>query len=293
MITRKKTVNLVIFVFGLSLGLALWGGIFSCPAMAANADDVSVEQASSSSKKSPPKLPVLTEDEFKQIFRKYPVHGTFVLFDAANKTYLIFNKKRSEEPYSPASTFKIANSLIALETGAIKGADEIIPWDGVTRRFDQLNQDHCMKTAFKHSVVWFYQELARKIGEKQMKHWLDKMGYGNRDIADNIDDFWLKGELRISAKEQVEFLTKLHRYQLPIAKQNVDIVKEIMVVERTDDYVLRAKTGWTGEVGWYVGYVERNDNCYFFALNIDIFKRSQSRARIEIPMTILKRLKLL
>ena len=68
-----------------------------------------------------------------------------------------------------------------------------------------------MKTAFQNSVVWYYQEVARRVGPEEMQHYLDAAGYGNRKVGSQVDLFWLDGTLRISADEQVEFLKQLYR----------------------------------------------------------------------------------
>ncbi len=240
--------------------------------------------------------PALSENEFKEIFDRYGVKGTFLLYHLENDALTVYNEERADKTYLPASTFKILNSLIALETEVIKDQCEVIEWDRKRRRFDQWNQDQTLQTAFRYSVVWAYQELARRIGKKQMKHWVDKTQYGNRDIAGEIDTFWLDGELRISPREQLEFVKKLYKNELPFSQRNMDIVKEIMIVEQTPKYILRGKTGWLGiglpQIGWFVGYLEKAEDVYFFVINIDIVKSRDANARIGITKDIFKKLKL-
>lgn len=233
----------------------------------------------------------LSENDFQKIFDEFHVKGTAILYDLNNGTYNIYNKERAEKEYLPASTFKIFNSLAALETGAIKDQCETIAWDRRTWRFDEWNQDQTLQTAFRNSVVWAYQEMARRIGKKQMQYWIDKVDYGNRDISGDIDTFWLEGKLAISAHQQVEFLKKLYKNQLPFSQRSMDIVKEIMLVEQGKTYILRGKTGWASrvspQIGWFVGWLETSRNVYFFALNIDIIKRQDVNARTEIIKKVL------
>ena len=201
--------------------------------------------------------------------------GCFVLYDLKRDRYIRYNSKHCQKRFIPASTFKIFNSLVALETKAIADENTVISWNGVVNNeFPDWNQDQTMRTAFKRSVVWFYQELARRAGNERMSKYIKASGYGNQDIADKIDSFWLKGKLRISPEEQIKFLVRLYKEELPFSPAVIRTVKDIMVIERQDNYILRGKTGWGRDVdgmkniGWYVGYLERDDNVYFYALNI-------------------------
>jgi len=151
-----------------------------------------------------------------------------------------------------------------------------------------------MKTAFKYSATWFYQEMARRVGKERMQRYLDAANYGNKSTNGGIDRFWLDGGLRITPREQIDFLVKLYRNELPFSRRSMDIVRNILISEKTKDYVLRAKTGWGStfkpQVGWWVGYVEKADNVYFFALNIDINKDEDAKTRKIVAGSILREL---
>lgn len=235
--------------------------------------------------------PVVERPEFARYYEEAGVEGTFVLYDLQHNIYLIHNPTRVDTRQIPASTYKILNSLIALETGAVADENEVIPWDGVERAIEPWNRDHTMRSAIQVSAVPFYQEVARRIGQKRMNKWVKRVSYGNEDTGGGLDQFWLSGNLRISPREQVDFLARLHRGDLPFSQRSIDIVKDILVQERTDTYVLRGKTGWSDsfqpEVGWYVGYVVREGNAYFFANNIDIRKNEDAAHRAGIARRIL------
>lgn len=206
-------------------------------------------------------------------FDAFGVQGAFVLYDLNQNTYLYYNRARCDERFIPASTFKILNALIALEVGAVADEDEAIPWDGVDRGYDSWNQDHNLRTAMQHSAVWFYQELARRTGREKMQQYVDAVGYGNQDISGAIDTFWLEGGLSISPNEQIDFLKRLYFDDLPFSERSLEIVRDIIVLEETDAYRLSGKSGWAQrvepQIGWLVGYVERDDNVYFFATNVE------------------------
>ncbi|MBK8171421.1 MAG: class D beta-lactamase [Sandaracinaceae bacterium] len=162
----------------------------------------------------------------------------------------------------PASTFKIANAIIALETGVAPSAELMIPWDGVTRQVEAWNHDHTLRSAMAASAVPYYQEIARRIGLTRMQAGVNSLTYGNRQIGTVVDRFWLDGPLAISPLEQIQFLERLATGALPISERTQSIVKDILTLDQTDG-VLRGKTGWADpdsdhEIGWFVGWLERD-----------------------------------
>ncbi|MBI1936966.1 MAG: class D beta-lactamase [Ignavibacteriales bacterium] len=246
-------------------------------------------------------LPLFAQtDSTKEISKFFEGRsGTFVLYDKGGEKYFRYNEARSAERFLPASTFKIPNSLIGLESGVIKDADFVIKWDSVKRWNDEWNKDHTLKSAIQNSVVWYYQELARRVGREKMQKYLDDIGYGSCVIGEKIDFFWLDNSLKISADEEVEFLKRFYDYKLPFSKRSVDIVKEIMNEEIYPASRLKFKTG-SGQkedgtwLCWLVGYVEKNKNVYFFAFNIEgkSFEETSS-ARNKISREVLKFLKVI
>jgi beta-lactamase class D len=236
--------------------------------------------------------------DLKKYFDEYGHEGCFVLYDLKKDSYLKYNPYRCSERIIPASTFKIFNSLVGLETRVVKNEFEVFKWDSVKRFYDKWNQDIDMVNAYKYSAVWFYQELARRIGEIKMKHYITTNHYGNEDISGGIDMFWLNGGIRISADEQIELLKKLYKNDLKFSKRTMDAVKRIMIYDQTDDYTIRAKTGWAirveDQIGWFVGYVEKGSDVYFFATNLQSKKPEDGfKSRVEITYKIFKDLGIL
>lgn len=237
--------------------------------------------------------------DFSKYYDEHGVKGSFLLYDLNKDEYIYYDSSRCSKRFIPASTFKIFNSLVSLETGAVGDEYEVIEWDGIKRNIESWNQSHNMRSAINYSVVWFYQELARRVGEERMQHYIDTVNYGNKDISGGIDRFWLDGDLRISQFEQIEFLKKLYSGSLPFSERTQNIVKDIMLNEDTLGYKLRAKTGWGMRVeinvGWWVGWVETNNNVYFFANNIESEEPTDNfiKGRFEITRKILKELNIL
>jgi len=231
-----------------------------------------------------------TYSTIKNAFIKRNVEGCFILYDVKRDTALTYNPERSTAFFLPASTFKIPNSLIALECKAVRDVNEIIPWDGEERIVPAWNQDQTMRTAFRYSAVWFYQELARRVGMDRMIKWVRKLNYGNNAVGPGIDDFWLVGDLRITPSQQVDFLKRLLKDDLPAKKKNMASLKDIMIEESNETYVLRGKTGWADfgtPVGWYVGWLEVGEQNFIFVMNMDIIEVGDQMYRKEITYEIL------
>lgn len=209
-----------------------------------------------------------------RLFAEQGIDGSMVIASLTNGQAFTHNDTRARQRFPTASTFKIFNTLIALEEHAISGPTEVLSWDGQVHDFPDWNHDQTLESAFKASCVWCYQELARRIGADNYRRYLQQAGYGEWHEPFETTTFWLDGSLTISAWEQVDFLRKIYRRTLGFRPEVYDTLQQIMLVEQTPRYTLRAKTGWatrsTPQTGWYVGYVETRDDVWFFALNMTL-----------------------
>lgn len=242
--------------------------------------------------------------DFVTPYKDCLIEGSTSIYDYKNKKWLFSNNTDARIETLPASTFKIINLLIALETGVIKDENEIVKWVGKTDTTlygyrPEIYKDMTVKEAFEVSAGWVFIELAKKIGKERYKHYLKLCQYGNQDLSQKDADFWNFGAFAISPVNQIEFLIKVYEETLPFSKRNIEILKRVMMTEKTDTYSIRSKTGWTrvsgNDIGWWVGYVERSDNVYFFATRI-IKKRSTinknfGQCRKDITKNILRQLK--
>ncbi|MBE0645807.1 MAG: class D beta-lactamase [Bacteroidetes bacterium] len=239
-------------------------------------------------------LPLHGGGDPERHFREAGVKGSFLLCELDGDSCLRINPERCAQRFIPASTFKILNSMIALEYGAVNGLDDTLRWDGTRYSIESWNQHQCMRDAFQRSCVWFYQELARRIGEKRMKAAVTAVGYGNTDIGGGIDRFWLDGALRVSSEEQLSFLRRLWKEDLPFSVDVQRTVKELMVLERTDAYTLRGKTGTAMRsddiVGWLVGFLDRGDHVYVYVLNLELPDTDDLSGFLKIRYDLLRTL---
>ena len=224
---------------------------------------------------------ITKDDSLKSFFDSSKVDGCFALYDNGSGEFTVYNLSRyKDSAYLPASTFKIVNSLIGIETGKIVNEKMVIKWDGIVRKHDngdpikEWNKDLTMAEAFKISCVPYYQEVARRIGKDTMQQWLDSLKYGNKKIGGPIDSFWLDNSLKITADEQLGLVKKLYFGQLGFQKRTQEIVKKVMLQEDNANYKLCYKTGLGYKedgksIGWIVGWIEENRHPYFFVLNVE------------------------
>lgn len=226
--------------------------------------------------------------------------GTIVIYNETNDHYIVFNEPQSIKRLSPCSTFKIYNSLIGLETGIMDQEDvyTLIKWNGTPYPFPAWNHDQTLASATRDSVVWYFQELASRIGTERMQAYLDRLEYGNRDISGGLTKFWLRSSLQISAQEQVELLHRLYAGKLPVSSDNVEVVKRNITVYEDNGVRLMGKTGSGFEdgkwlLGWFVGCIEKQGNRYFFATNIQATDGATGGKAREITKAVLKDLGIL
>jgi beta-lactamase class D len=214
-------------------------------------------------------------DDLPKRFFDLGTTGTFVAYKVDDYLIIASDKVRSGEGRLPASTFKIPNSIIALETGVVADPDkDVFKWDGVTRSIEPWNKDHTLRSAIAVSAVPVYQEIARRIGAERMQKYVDLFDYGNRDIGGGIDQFWLTGNLRIDPMQQIDFVDRLRRGVLPVSKRS--------------QATIRAKSGLLGaeqgkpSLGWMVGWVEKGSSATVFAMNMDCKEQSHIAARMTV-----------
>lgn len=222
-------------------------------------------------------LNIYAQNKFQEYFDNLNLNGSTTIYDYKNQIWIFTNEQDANIATLPASTFKIPNTLFALEFKAVKDENEIFKWDGKQKEhlgkvIPIWNQDTDLKSAFKNSTIWVYVEVAKRVGRERYQKVLKNIGYGNNNLSEMGTDFWNYGEFAITPKNQIEFLIKLYENQLPFSKKSIDKTKEIIISKKTSSRIYRSKTGWTRrngtDIGWWVGYVTTNDNVYFFATRL-------------------------
>ncbi len=239
---------------------------------------------------------VKKDNSLKKYFDENKVQGCFGMRDNGTGKFTVYNLKRyRDSSYLPASTFKIVNSLIGLQTGKIVNDSMVIKWDGVQRSRAEWNKDLTMYEAFRVSAVPYYQEVARRIGKDTMQQWLDSLGYGKKNIKDKvvirsaIDSFWLDNSMKVTPDQELGLVMKLYFDGLPFFKSYQEMVKRAMLFEDNAGYRLSYKTGWGSDekgsnIGWVVGWIEENNHPYFFVLNIESPDKNFDIATVRMKM---------
>lgn len=222
------------------------------------------------------------------------VDGAILIYDAQKEEYFASNLQHIEEGTLPASTYKIPNSIIALETGIVENDSTLFEWDGENRALDIWERDMVFRDAFRLSCVPCYQQIARAVGPEQMNTYLRKLNYPGMQVdSTNIDLFWLQGASKISPLQQIDFLSRFYGQQLPIKESTYSLMRSIMLVEENENYRLSGKTGWAiregNNIGWFVGFLEKQNDVYFIAtrvrpseaFNMDMFARIRQEVSME------------
>jgi beta-lactamase class D len=238
---------------------------------------------------------IIQREDMRDALTRTGVDGAFAGYDVVSGRLYIVNAPRAQKRLNPASTFKIANSLIALETGVVRDENEIISYHSETQPLlKEWARDMSMRDAIKLSNVPIYQELARRIGLARYHDWLTRLSYGNAEIGMVVDRFWLDGPLTISAVEEARFVAALAQQKLPMSDRSQTIVRDILKFETIGDRTIYAKTGWCRscqpQIGWWVGWVENRGSVFAFALNIDIVSLDDLEKRIPITKDLLSKL---
>ncbi len=223
---------------------------------------------------------------FQHYFDSCGVTGTVLIADQSKDIYFSNDAVSVDLGSLPASTFKIINLLIALETRVIRNEEEIVKWPGETDTTlygyrPDIYHDMSVREAFKVSAGWVFTELSKRIGKTEYLQYLDKCHYGNGNLSHPSEDFWNFGSFAVTPREQLNFLQKLYKNELPFSEENMSAVKRIMEDEIHADYRIHAKTGWTRDsgvnTGWWVGYVEKESGPYFFVIRL-LQDRRQNRS---------------
>lgn len=227
---------------------------------------------------------------FEKQFGTYT--GSFVLYDLESSRWIISGKEQATTRTAPNSTYKIYNSLFALDTGIISPEHSQLAWNQTPYPFEAWNKDQTLDSAMASSVNWYFQTLDKQMGKSTLQSYIDSIGYGNRNISGELSSYWMESTLMISPVEQVELLTGLYQNDFEFAPEHIQAVKDSIRLSSTDSGTIYGKTG-TGRTdgrdvnGWFVGFIEAENHTYFFATNIEAKDGATGGRAAEITMSIL------
>lgn len=235
--------------------------------------------------------PQTIEEDLSNYFHGYD--ASFVLYDLRKAQYLIYNKDKSMLRVSPNSTYKIYSALFALDSGVISTRDSLLKWDKEEHSFEEWNQNQNLYTAMKNSVTWYFQSLDQQMPKQTIQTYVDKIHYGNQDVSAGVKNYWLESSLKISPIEQVQTLKDFYTNQFDFNEQHIALIKDTIKLETKNNATIYGKTG-TGTVnnkhvnGWFIGYVESQNNTFFFATNIKSDHHAKGSIAEDITKSILE-----
>ena len=220
----------------------------------------------------PPSARVAVIDRTSEFAARFaPWSGALRVRELGSSADVVVSPEACTEPWSPCSTFKLPHALVALEEGLITEAESTLPWDGVKRWNEDWNRDQDLASAIRVSALWYFQELARRLGIEREKLWLDRLEYGNRDASSGLETFWLfPGSLKISLNAQLDFVERMERGLLPVSSKNLAFVKKAARRRQAPGLEYWGKTGsgvaeGQEDIGWWIGSVTRGSRRHVFA----------------------------
>lgn len=221
--------------------------------------------------------------------------GSFVLYDLNRDFWTIYNQKQALQRVTPVSTYKIYDALFSLEEDIISAENSFIPWDGEAYPFDAWNKNQTLSSALSSSVNWYFQKTDELLGKSRISDYIQKIQYGNQDVSGELFSYWLDSSLKISPVEQAELLSRFYSNDFHFSPENIQTVKNALLLFGSDDVSLYGKTG-TSQVngqdtaGWFIGYVENKDSVYIFVTNIKGRKEANGSHAANITLSVLENL---
>jgi bla regulator protein blaR1 len=208
------------------------------------------------------------------------IEGGAIFYNNDKKEYQVYNEELCEKEVSPCSSFKIISTLIGLKKCILTSAETKMNYNGTKYSIEAWNKDLNLKEAFQASCVWYFRSVIDKVGQDSMLEELNKIHYGNCDISEwrggninslpELNGFWLESSLKISPKEQVEVLSNIFNGKTDFSNENIETLKEIMLVDKNNNVSIYGKTG-TGSKNnaWFVGMIENGNEKYSFAVHLN------------------------
>ena len=241
--------------------------------------------------------PVSVTATMEAKFAQYGQPGAWLIKPEQAAATVLYGEALSKHRLLPASTFKVLLALIALETSALKSADEIVPWDGQNYPNQPLwKTDMALKAAMQSSNESYFKVLATRVGHAQLASWVARVGYGNARIGADVRKAWLDGALTVTAGEQLAFIDRLRRGDLPFTSAHLDAVKSVLLDSDVNGYRIFGKTGTylsddkLPGTGWWIGWVDapRTGSGTSFVLQVELQTIDGRDKRIALGKELLR-----
>ena len=191
----------------------------------------------------------------------------------------------AKQEASPYSTFKIISALAGIHNNVIKDETSTMNYNGTQYPNLEWNKNLTLKEAFQTSCIWYFRQVINAVGKNEIQNELNKLDYGNKDISEwegsninpyeELNGFWLNSSLKISPLQQVKVLEKIFDGQSIYSSQEIETVKEIMLIQNDETQKIYGKTG-SGSNGeaWFVGFIQTNDQRIYLATYLSDLSKS-------------------
>jgi beta-lactamase class D len=210
---------------------------------------------------------------------------------------------------TPASTFKVPHALAALDAGVVDGPDEVFRYDGTGQWPESARRDHTLASAIRHSVVWYFQRVAQRLGPEREAAYLRRLAFGNMDASSGLTTFWIGGSLQVTPEEQQAFWVKLWQGELPVSRPAIEAVKKMLeepqgvVINAAGpqafdspwpaDVTVSAKTGSATDIAgrgvrWLIGNVTRGRRSFVFVSCVIGPRELESNSAIDLAARALR-----
>jgi beta-lactamase class D len=208
--------------------------------------------------------------------------GCFLLYNMkTNSLEKVIGENNCKVQYPACSSFKVPLAVMALDAHILNDENQVLKWNGIKDEREESNRDHNAKTWMSQSIVWFSQRITQQMGPKKFQKYLDAFEYGNKDIKGGLNQAWLVSPassdpaLKISAYEQMEFMKKLWRDQLPASERAMKITRDLTYLETSPKgFKLHGKTGSNFydkdrkvRLGWFVSHLQNETKEYVVITN--------------------------
>jgi bla regulator protein BlaR1 len=252
--------------------------MIGCNNQSANLNDKLVDNKESIKTSVTSENSIIKDVDYSEAFSG--IEGCAIFYNNDKKEYHIYNEEECNKEVSPCSSFKIISTLIGLQKGVLTSAETKMNYNGTKYSIEEWNKDLNLKEAFQASCVWYFRSVIDKVGQEAMQEELNKIHYGNCDISEwrggninllpELNGFWLESSLKISPKEQVEVLSNIFNDKTDFSNENIEIIKEIMLVDKNNHVSIYGKTGSGGKHNaWFVGMIENGSEKYMFSVHLN------------------------
>lgn len=213
------------------------------------------------------------------------IKGCAVIYNPIENTCYFYNEDLAKQEASPYSTFKIISALAGIHNNVIKDETSTMNYNGTQYPNLEWNKNLTLKEAFQTSCIWYFRQVVNAVGKNEIQNELNELDYGNKDISEwegsninpyeELNGFWLNSSLKLSPLQQAKVLEKIFDGQSIYSSQEIETVKEIMLIQNDETQKIYGKTG-SGSNGesWFVGFIQTNDQRIYLATYLSDLSKS-------------------